>query len=87
MAALENCAHAAMQPVMTSDAALQDAYEHAFDFVEQGISDPNVRLIFLNDLRVHPAVRTFIHAHLQSRFDNLWTYNDPDARATRLKSS
>lgn len=86
MAALENCAHAAMQPVMTSDAALQDAYEHAFDFVEQDISDPNVRLIFLNDLRVHPAVRTFIHAHLQSRFDNLWTYNDPDARATRLKS-
>ena len=79
-AALVDFAATEARTVDTAESACALAFERAFDYVEGSIADPNVRLIFLNDLHDCEASRRFIARTLQPRFDALWAACDPDRR-------
>jgi len=72
-------------PSDEAEAALSAAMDHGFDFIEGGVGDPNVRMLFLEDLKRSPAVQAFIRRCCETRFEALVRANDPEVRAFALR--
>lgn len=85
MDALARCADDAAAPANEAEAALAAAMDHGLDFIEGGVGDPNVRMLFLGDLKRSPAVQAFIRRCCETRFEALVRANDPEVRAFALR--
>ena len=77
--ALRACA-----PVM-DDVPLERAFDRSMDFIESGVDDPNVRMMFLMDLARSPAFSQWLKGDRRARFDALRRASDPDERAGAMK--
>ena len=87
LSALRARAAQAQTPAAAMGEALDRSLAHALDFVKTGIDDPNVRMLFLNELQQGEALRAWIHGHCADRFEAMRRACDPEARAVALRAS
>ena len=63
-----------------AEAALLTSFEDTLDFVEYSFPDPNVRLVFISDLKAHDVARRFAEKHLKIQWTAFEQSCDPDVR-------